>query len=288
MGLASCATLPGPDQAAAPSRTLRQILLPIDPPVPGDRSQPNGRWRDAPLVPGLGSEAVAAGAGRRADLAVPHRDSPNATRRSSAVSHVPPRASRCPQPTCTCSPGASSTRRPSDLFLRACLALNWRTCATNGQRARPDIPVATLGLLHPLARGCSQAGLEEAPPGGEEPELALNPDWAARLAAGQVRAVHGEAAARLRQAGWDAVPAPPTGSTGPRCHHRGRARAPLPASALGAFPDRNSIQVTRAQRSCHERIPHRARSRPRAAGRVAVPAHGLPRPGCRRVRAHSG
>lgn len=55
VGLSSCATLPGPAQAAAPSRTVRQVLLPVDPPVPGDRLQPNGRWRDASLIPGFGS-----------------------------------------------------------------------------------------------------------------------------------------------------------------------------------------------------------------------------------------
>ena len=56
----------------------------------------------------------------------------------------------------------------------------------------------------------------------------MNPDWAARLVAGQVSAVHGEAAARLRQAGWDAVPAPPngTGGNGPRI-----AAALVPRSA---------------------------------------------------------
>ena len=58
VGLASCATLPGPGQAGVPSRSMRQVLLPVDPPVPGDRSQPNGRWRDAPLVPGFGSRPL--------------------------------------------------------------------------------------------------------------------------------------------------------------------------------------------------------------------------------------
>ena len=58
VGLASCATLPGPGQADVPSRSMRQILLPVDPPVPGDRSQPNGRWRDAAIVPGFGSRPL--------------------------------------------------------------------------------------------------------------------------------------------------------------------------------------------------------------------------------------
>ncbi len=95
------------------------------------------------------------------------------------------------------------------LFLRACLALSWRNVRHEWSPARPDVPVITLGLLHALADGVTPGGGNS-----DEPELALSPDWAARLVAGQVRAVHGEAAARLRQAGWDAVPAPPEGSVG--------------------------------------------------------------------------
>jgi CRISPR-associated protein Csx17 len=82
--------------------------------------------------------------------------------------------------------------------------------------------VPTLGLLHPLALGLASAEARTAAhagspafarkPAGREtaqgPKLALRPDWAARLAAGQVSAVHTEAVGRLRQAGWNAVPAP--------------------------------------------------------------------------------
>jgi hypothetical protein len=96
-----------------------------------------------------------------------------------------------------------------ELFLRACLVLNWRNVRHEWPRARPDIPVTTLALLHPLA-----VGLTSGEGNSDEPKLALNPGWAARLAAGQVRAVHHEAAARLHRAGWDAVPAPPEGSAG--------------------------------------------------------------------------
>jgi CRISPR-associated protein Csx17 len=90
-----------------------------------------------------------------------------------------------------------------DLFLRACLALSWRNVRHEWSQARPDIPVPTLGLLHPLADGITPGGRDS-----DEPELALSPDWAARLVAGQVRAVHADASARLRQAGWNAVPVP--------------------------------------------------------------------------------
>ena len=110
------------------------------------------------------------------------------------------------------------------LFLRACLALNWQNVRHEWPPRRPAIPVTTLGLLQPLA-----AGIAPGDRHGDEPALALSPDWAPRLAAGQAGAVHGEAAARLRQAGWDPVPVPPVVSAGdgiriaaalvPRCLH---------------------------------------------------------------------
>ena len=61
--------------------------------------------------------------------------------------------------------------------------------------------VPTLGLLHPLAAGLADRRDASAP------KLAMGPDWAVRLAAGQVKWVHADAVRRLRQAGWDAVPA---------------------------------------------------------------------------------
>jgi len=209
VGLASCATLPpGPDQAATLSRTLRQVLLPIDPSVPGDKSQPNGRWRDAPLIPGFGSrglpQVLAEVLTWRSRAAAAERDGEKFRGVTTFRSGIP-------------VPAADLHAFASDdldenillLFLRACLALSWRNVRHEWSPARPDVPVATLGLLHPLAAGIAPGGGDS-----DEPELALSPDWAARLVAGQVRAVHVEAVARLRRAGWDAVPAPPDGSAG--------------------------------------------------------------------------
>ena len=65
------------------------------------------------------------------------------------------------------------------------------------------------------------------------PTLAMGPDWAVRLAAGQVGAVHADAVRRLRQAGWDAVPALET---------------PAEDGHRGAWP----------QRSCHAALAARA------------------------------
>ena len=111
VGLASCATRPGPGQADAPSRSMRQVLLPIDPPAPGDRSQPNGRWRDHAIVPGFGSRPLPL---VLADVISggPGPPSPKVSRRSSGASPRSPGAFPCPPLTCTPSPGVSWTGRP--------------------------------------------------------------------------------------------------------------------------------------------------------------------------------
>lgn len=208
VGLASCATLPGSDQAAAPSRTLRQILLPVDPPAPGDKSQPNGRWRDTPLIPGFGSRDLS---GVLAEVLIWRSRTVVAERGEERFRGVTTFRLGIPIPAADlhalASDGLDETMLA--LFLRACLGMNWRGVRHEWSPARPDIPVVTLGLLHPLAAGITPGDQHD-----DEPELALSPDWAARLAAGQVRAVHEEAAARLRQVGWDSVPAPPAESAG--------------------------------------------------------------------------
>ena len=94
-----------------------------------------------------------------------------------------------------------------DLLLRACLALNWHKTWHQWDYKQPEVPVATLGLLHPLAAGLRPGNARDEP--ADEPVPALSPEWATRLAAGQVTKVHQEAVARLRQAGWTAVDAPP-------------------------------------------------------------------------------
>lgn len=206
-GLASCATLPGPDQAGTPSRALRQVLLPIDPPVPGDRLLPNGRWRDAPLIPGFGSRDLA---DLLADVLIWRSRAAAAERGEEKFRGVTTFRLGMPVPAADLHAFASCQLDDTmlDLFLRACLALNWRNVRHEWSPVRPGVPVTTLGVAQPLAAGIA------ADDGGDEPRLALSPDWATRLAAGQVRAVHEEAAARLRRVGWDAVPAPPADTLG--------------------------------------------------------------------------
>lgn len=87
------------------------------------------------------------------------------------------------------------------LWLCACLALDWRGVDHEWHVSPRIVPLPTLGLLHPFA-----AGLATDKGDRDGPKLGLRPDWATQLIAGQVRRVHEEAVARLRQVGWEAVP----------------------------------------------------------------------------------
>jgi CRISPR-associated protein Csx17 len=192
VGIASCATLAGTSQA----RTMRQILLPVD---------PDG-WRQAPVVQGFGVRPLDQVLTdvliwRSRTAAAEHE--PEHTFRG-----VPTFRSGIPVPAADLHQLATSAldQAALDLWLRACLALDWQRVPHRWEVNDAVIPVVTLGLLHPFARG-----LASPRAGDEQPPLALRPDWAVRLAAGQVGTVHGEAVARLRQVGWDAVPFPMAG-----------------------------------------------------------------------------
>jgi CRISPR-associated protein Csx17 len=206
-GFASCQTLPGADPASAPSRSMRQLLLPVD---PGDRSQPNGRWRDSPLIAGFGARPLP---NVLADVLIwrcrTEADEPGAARFRGVPAFR--RGVRFPAADLHAFASGELDARRLDLLFRACLALNWHNVDHDWSSPGQWMPVPTLGVLQPLADGL-RSGIGE----GEEPELALDPAWAARLAAGQVTAVHEEAARKLRQAGWEAVPAPPLSADGIR------------------------------------------------------------------------
>jgi CRISPR-associated protein Csx17 len=206
VGLASCAMLSASGQVPVPSRTLRQILLPIDPAAPGGKGQPNGRWRDAPLVAGFGSRDLFE---VLADVLIWRSRAAASERGEEDFRGVTTFRAGIAVPAADLHAFASGTLNPGDLglFLNACLALNWRGVRPDWGPAGPCVPNATLGLLHPLAAGIGTGD-------SDEPDLALSPDWPTRLAAGQVLKVHREAAARLRRAGWEATPPPPQSSAG--------------------------------------------------------------------------
>lgn len=207
VGVASCIA----GHSRSTDRTMRQLLLPIDPGDPSDRAHRTGRWRDSPVVPGFGIRPLRQ---LLADvLAWRSRTAADEVEAGSAdgpVFHGVPTFRRgVPVPAGdlhSLAAGRGSTSpvplddEELDSWLCACLALDWRRVGwRRWAAADPVMPVPTLSLLHPLAEGIA---LSE-----ESPRLALGPDWAVRLAAGQVASVHADAASRLRQAGWDAVPA---------------------------------------------------------------------------------
>ncbi len=193
LGIASCAARSG----TGPARTMRQILLSVD---PADPAHPRGRWRDSPVVPGFGLRPlrhvladVLAWRSRTAG----HEPGTEAFRGVPTFRY----GARIPANDLHALAGGQLDEAELEVWLRACLALDWHGVHPRWPTPGPVTLVPTLGLLHPLAQGLSDQ--EDA----IAPKLALGPDWAVRLAAGQVRQVHDDAVRRLRQAGWDAVPA---------------------------------------------------------------------------------
>jgi CRISPR-associated protein Csx17 len=274
VGIASCATVRGP---GVPARTMRQLLLPVNPP---DAAHPRATWRDTPIVPGFGLRPLEY---VLADVLV---------WRSRTVADEPGSEKFRGVPTFRVGAGVPArdlhafARGQLDMaelevWLRACLALDWRG-------ARPAwssdsslaVLVPTLGLLHPLARGLA----DQADPSA--PRLAMRPEWAVCLTAGQVGSVHTDAGGRLRQAGWDAVPVPgAAGGDGtriaaalvPRC--AGSRKVLSRYLAVRIHTDQSEVAQSNPpnwQRSCHDNASHRPQGRPGARGGPPFPAHRFP------------
>ena len=201
VGIASCATRPGTDASRTPARSMRQLLLPVDPSTGTDK---RARWRDGPVVAGFGLRPL-----RQvlADVLVWRSRTAADEADRMTFRGVPTFRYGIPVPAGDLHAfAAGQLDEPAlDRWLRACLALAWRDVRPVWS-AGDSVPlVATLGLLHPLAEGLAERHADD-----QTPRLALNPDWAVRLAAGQANSVHRDAVRRLRQAGWRAVPDPPS------------------------------------------------------------------------------
>jgi CRISPR-associated protein Csx17 len=196
VGIASCATRP----AEGFSRAMRQILLPVD----------QGAWRDTPLVPGLGTRPLA---NVLADVLAWRSRTAHDEGGAIKFRGVPTFRRGIPVPAADLHALARNALDPKrlDMMVRACLALSWRGVGHEWAATSPDIPVTTLGLIHPLATGL-RSGKHGSGDVGDEPVFGMAPDWGVRLIGNQVRQVHEEAVSRLRQAGWTAVPAPPLAS----------------------------------------------------------------------------
>jgi CRISPR-associated protein Csx17 len=205
-GIASC--IAGHSRSTA--RTMRQLLLPIDPGDPADPAHRDGRWRDSPVVSGYGIRPlrqvladVLAWRSRTAPDEVaggldrpPFRGVPTFRRGV----RVPAGDLHALASDRRMAGGPLLDEEELQAWLLACLALDWwRDGDHRWSTAEPVVPVPALTLLHPLAEGIAA--------GDDAPRMALDPDWAVRLAAGRVADVHADAAARLRQAGWTAVAA---------------------------------------------------------------------------------
>jgi CRISPR-associated protein Csx17 len=206
-GLASCATWGGPDRQP-PVRTMRQILLPLDPRGPADPARVAGRWRDSALVPGLGLRPLASVLADvlvwRARTAIEEPDRGDTRGAVTFRSGV-----RVSAEDLHAFARGELDGEALEFWLRAFLALDWREVKRPAWMVSGPLtrPVPALGLLQPFAAGVSVSRDD-----GSATAFGLRPDWAARLRASQVGDVHGEAVARLRQAGWTAVADPTTGA----------------------------------------------------------------------------
>lgn len=197
---------------AATPRSMRHLIMPIDPDARG-----SGRWRDAPVVPGFGirplCEVLTDVLVWRCRTAAADEHTNSWYRGATTF----PRGLRAPAADLHAWAAGQLDSTGVAFWFKAFLALDWTS--VSHRWAGPHlslVPVPTLGLLQLLASGFATSRQTAS----DVPSLALAPDWANRLAAGQVRQVHEEAARRLRQAGWHTTPPPPT-----TVHHDGRALA---------------------------------------------------------------
>ena len=132
VGIASCIAGASPQRA----RSMRQLLLPVDPGDPADRAHRDGRWRDAPVVPGFGirplrqvlADVLAWRSRTAADEITSDGSAPMAFR------GVPTFLRGIPVPagdlhalaaTPARPPGGLLDEKQLDAWLRACLALDW-------------------------------------------------------------------------------------------------------------------------------------------------------------------
>lgn len=233
LGLASIAT--GPLPGAAQGRTMRELLLAIDPPGGGSSTQ--AQWRDAAPVPGLGLLAVeelftdiarwlAVNAGT--DVATRQNErEPQIDLSTSVHGFRGPRIGvRVPPDDLHgLSRGVLHLGEIHDWFV-ALLALNWRDERLDlASEARLSMIDPTFALLAPF-----RDGVRASDRAVEAPAYGLTAQWIFQLAAGKVERVHVEAARRLRQLGREAVSGDHLARADP-AHGRRIAMALLPRSA---------------------------------------------------------
>lgn len=237
LGLAS--TWTGPLTTAPQGRTMRELLLPIDPHEQKGRPP---RWRDSPLVPGLGRrplQAVLADVLTYlvfASQAVPDET----TRTAKLVGTVgPPSAVSVPAADLHSWVCGSIDDEALEQWFRALLALDWRSKGAPislGHSKLGEID-PTLAVLAPFRMGISPLGETNGTRYG------ITSEWVAQLSAGHVERAHEGARARLRQIGYDSVSRPMARAAPPRASGMLLAAALLPNSSAMAALSRVSRRL---------------------------------------------
>ena len=207
---------------------MRQILLPVDPPRPGQRWE---EWRTDSLVEGLGTlGTIELLANVAAWFAVTHHAELPGTRSGGGSSE----GARSQLHGVTGPPHGVGVwaddlhwlvdQRPDDRFgavhewLLALLSLDWTWTpgATAWTTPRPDpvVPDPLLAALLGLRHGLAADAAHRRAGGGNEPSrdtdtdvarYGLRAEWFGQLRSGHLDRVHHSVAARLRQAGRSIV-----------------------------------------------------------------------------------
>lgn len=236
LGLASLITGPLPD--APRGRSLRELMLPIDP-LP-DRGK-TANWRESALVPGLGFVPLRALLADVAQwLTIAAMAEPPKGRDGSEVGRTgdrpygvfgAPLGIRVPSSDLhTWVPGFNALEEADlESWLLALLALDWRGVRVDLPRTEPAPADPTFAILAPFRDRMAAARDDEAPRYG------LTSEWMSQLYAGHVGRVHTSAVQRLRQLGYDAVSAPIRGGAVDPVYGQRLAAALLPRSTGATY-----------------------------------------------------
>ncbi len=202
LGIASIVTPPLRDSPRG--RSMRELLLPIDPPS-GRTDRPG--WRSAPIVPGLGQRRlidVLADVTAWLVMSAPTKSEVNERESGSAGGITLPRIGiRVPWVDVHAWASGALSDDQIGYWLHALLALDWRSqdLAWPDPDATPSLINPTLALLMPFRVGISARGTTEHNAG----VYGLQPIWVGQLTRGHPDRAHTAAQQRLRQLGYDAV-----------------------------------------------------------------------------------
>lgn len=195
LSLASIVTEPMED--APYGRTIREIVLPIDPPQAfGQRFS----WRASAIVPGLGRRPlvdVLADLSKWMVTSARFRSTDGAT--STCGVSAPSKGIRAWWPDLHAWVHGSLDEALLAAWFHALLALDWRDVTYTVPPAAPGPIDPTLALITAFRTGLPAERAEQGA------RYALSPEWISQLVAGHTRRVHESARRRLRQLGRTAA-----------------------------------------------------------------------------------